>query len=98
LLQIGRIIILLDGYKPDDGEQHKTTFVVAGEILGKEYQYLINKLQKYRVKRNVCIYEPKDLVSKSDVEAIYRTSREFWNRVRLFLQKKNPQLKLFKDI
>jgi len=41
LLQIGRLILLLNGYCPDDGEQHKTTFLVAGELLGKEYNYML---------------------------------------------------------
>lgn len=48
LLQIGRLILLLNGYRPDDGEQHKTTFLVAGELLGKEYNDLIGKIQRLR--------------------------------------------------
>lgn len=97
LLQIGRLILLLNGYRPDDGEQHKTTFLVAGEILGREYHNLIKKIQKFRIKRNECIYEPRVLISKGEAEAIYKTSQEFWRRVRLYLQMKNPQLKLFKE-
>lgn len=31
LLQVGRVVVLLQGYRPDDGEQHKTTFAAAGE-------------------------------------------------------------------
>lgn len=97
LLQIGRIILLVNGYRPDDGEQHKTTFTVAGELLGKEYHDLIAKIQKFRIKRNDCIYEPKILIGKAETEAIFKTSREFWHKVRLFLERKIPQLKLFKD-
>jgi len=97
LLQIGRLILLLNGYCPDDGEQHKTTFLVAGELLGKEYNYLINKIQRFRIKRNICIYEPKGLINKSEVEAIYRVFKEFWRKVRIYLKEKNPQLKLFNE-
>ena len=97
LLQIGRLILLLNGYRPDDGEQHKTTFLVAGELLGKEYNYLINKIQRFRIKRNICIYEPKGLINKSEVEAIYRVFKEFWRKVRIYLKEKNPQLKLFNE-
>jgi len=96
LLQIGRLIVLLNGYRPDDGEQHKTTFMVAGEILGKNYSEIIAKIQKFRVKRNDCIYEPRGLISKIETEAIFNTTREFWSKVREYLEKKNPQLKLFK--
>lgn len=97
LLQIGRIILLLNGYRPDDGEQHKTTFLVAGELLGEEYRELIAKIQKFRIKRNVCIYEPTGLISRSEAEAIYKTTQEFWQKVRMYLWKKNPQLNLFKE-
>lgn len=97
LLQIGRLILILNGYRPDDGEQHKTTFLVAGQLLGKEYDDLIRKIQKFRVKRNYCLYEPKGLIGRREVEAIYKTSREFWQKVKLYLRKKSPQLNLFKD-
>lgn len=97
LLQIGRLILLLNGYRPDDAEQHKTTFLVAGELLGKEYNDLISKIQRFRIKRNICIYEPKGLINKSEVEAIHRIFQEFWRKVRIYLKEKNPQLKLFNE-
>lgn len=98
LLQIGRIILLLNEYRPSDGEQHKTTFLVAGEILGKEYREIIAKIQKFRVKRNVCIYEPTGLINRSDTEAIYKTAREFWHKLKKYLHMRNPQLNLFEEI
>jgi len=97
LLQIGRVILLVNGYRPDDGEQHKTTFFVSGEFLGKELNDLIKKIQKFRIKRNDCIYEPRGIISRSEAEAIYRTSQEFWSKVKSYLQKRNPQLELFKE-
>ena len=98
LLQVGRVILILNGYRPDDGEQHKTTFAVAGEFLGNEYTRLIRKIQKYRVKRNYAIYDPKIIVSRKETEAIHRTAQEFWQVVRSYLSDKDPQLKLFKEI
>lgn len=98
LLQIGRVVVLLNGFRPDDGEQHKTTFFVAGEILGKEFDDLIHKIQKFRVKRNDCIYEPTGLISKAETEAIFKTAKEFWLKVRIYLEEKNPQLKLFAGV
>jgi len=98
LLQISRVVVLLNGYRPDDGEQHKTTFYAAGEILGSEYEDLIRKMQKLRIKRNACIYDPGDMIGKSETEAIYSTAKKFWSKVRAYLEKTNPQLKLFKEI
>jgi hypothetical protein len=97
LLQIGRVVLLVNGYRPDDGEQHKTTFLVAGELLGPEYNDLIIRIQKFRIKRNDCIYEPKLLISSIEADAIFEISRKFWRKVRIYLENKNPQLKLFKD-
>lgn len=81
LLQIGRLILLMRGYRPDDGEQHKTTFSMAGELPGEEYHDLIEKIQKFRIKRNACIYEPKGLISKIESEAIFKVYQEFWRKV-----------------
>jgi hypothetical protein len=71
---------------------------VAGELLGNEFAELIRKIQKFRIKRNACIYDPKGFISKSEIEAIFKTSREFWSKVRKYLQEKSPQLRLFKNI
>jgi hypothetical protein len=98
LLQVGRTVLLLEGLRPDDGEQHKTTFLAAGIILGSGFDDLIKKIQKFRIKRNVCIYDPKGLLGRSETEAIYKTSRAFWSKVRSHLEKANPQLKLFEDL
>jgi len=98
LLQVGRTVLLLEGLRPDDGEQHKTTFLAAGMILGSEFDDLIRKIQKFRMKRNICIYDPKGLIGQSEAEAIYQTSRVFWRKVRSHLEMLIPQLKLFEDL
>lgn len=98
LLQIGRIILLINGYRPTDGEQHKTTFTMAGAFLGEDFNRLIRKIQRYRIKRNVALYEPRSLVNKSETAAIFTTARDFWQHVKVYLRDKNPQLKLFEDI
>lgn len=96
LLQIGRVVLLSAGYRPCDGDQHKTTFQAAGEILGPDLEDLIRKLQKFRIKRNDCVYEPTGLLGKSEVEAIGRTAAAFLVAVKTHIRKTNPQLELFK--
>ena len=97
LLQISRAILLLGGYAPDDGEQHKTTFFAAGILLGEEFDSLIRTLQKLRIKRNECVYQPRGIISEKEAEAINRTAREFWKKVRKYLREANPQLNLFDE-
>jgi len=97
LLQISRLILLFNGYVPDDGEQHKTTFSAAGVILGEEFDSLIQALQKFRIKRNECVYQPRDVITAKETEAIHRTARDFWRKARKYLREKNPQMHLFDE-
>jgi len=97
LLQVSRVVLLTAGYRPDDGEQHRTTFRAAGEILGPDFADLIRKIQKYRIKRNECVYEPTGLLGMSETDAIHQTAKAFWAKVRAHLERKNPQLRLFEE-
>ncbi len=38
MLKAGRALLLLEGYVPDDGAQHKTVVDVVSAVLGKEYK------------------------------------------------------------
>jgi hypothetical protein len=98
LLQISRAVMLTAGYRPADGEQHKTTFVAAGEILGPDFSDLIRRIQKFRIKRNACVYDPGGLIGKVEAEAIHRTAKSFWARVRERLERIDPQLRLFEEL
>ncbi len=95
LLQISRTILLLNGYRPDDGEQHKTTFLVAGTILGKELEELIGRIDRYRIKRNRAIYQPITFISRKESEDILKTAKEYWHSAKRYLKEKNLQLELF---
>jgi uncharacterized protein (UPF0332 family) len=95
LLQISRVVLLLNGYRPDGGQQHKTTFEVAELILGKDFSNLVNRINIYRIKRNNCIYDPKGLITKTEAENILKTAKEYWHKVKKYLKKENPQLELF---
>ena len=95
LLQISRVILLANGYRPDDGEQHKTTFLVAGAYLGDDFAELIGKIDRYRIKRNNIIYQAIDFISKSEALGILNTAKEYWAAVKNYLKSKNKQLELF---
>ena len=95
LLQISKAILLINGYRTDNGEQHKTTFLTAGIILGEEFQELVSRVDRYRVKRNQAIYHPINFISSSEAEAILETSEEYWRAVKSYLKQQDGQLKLF---
>ena len=95
LLQISKALLLINGYRTDDGEQHKTTFLVAGMILGEKFHELISRVDRYRVKRNQAIYHPIGFISNSEAEAILETSEEYWRAVKSYLKQQEGQLELF---
>jgi len=95
LLQISRVVLLINGYRPHDGEQHKTTFIVAGAFLGDEFNDLISKIDSYRRRRNECIYNPIDSISSKEAESILETSKKYRAIVAQYLRSLNVQLDMF---
>ena len=95
MLKTARALVFLQGFRPSDGQQHKTTIEVAGEILGKEFSELINMFDKMRKKRNQFTYDPMLPLSLTEAKSALRTSDDFYKKVKSFLDKKYPQLKLF---
>lgn len=95
LLQISRVILFLNGYRPDDGEQHKTTFLVTRVFLGKDFKELVEKIDRYRIKRNKAVYQPIDFISKNEAVGILESAEEYWRLVKNYLKEKNKQLELF---
>ena len=95
LLQISRVVLFLNGYRPDDGEQHKTTFMVAGAFLGDDFSGLVEKIDRYRIKRNNAIYQPIDFISEGEALGILESGGEYWSVARKYLKAENKQLELF---
>lgn len=95
MLKIARALVFLQGYRPSDGQQHKTTIEVAGEILGKEFSELINMFNLMRKKRNQFTYDPMLPISLTEAKNALKTANDFHKKVKLFLDEKYPQLKLF---
>lgn len=95
LLQISRTILFLNGYRPDDGEQHKTTFLVAGAFLGTDFKSLVEKIDRYRIKRNNAVYQPIDFISKNEAAGILESAKEYWRVAKNYLKEENGQLELF---
>jgi uncharacterized protein (UPF0332 family) len=95
MLKIARAIIFLNGYRPDDGQQHKTTVDMAGAILGSDFKELIDKFDRMRRKRNQFTYEPLLPPSRKETEAALKTAKEFYEKVKKYFHKQDPQKKLF---
>ncbi|GAB4116565.1 MAG: hypothetical protein Kow00103_12410 [Candidatus Caldatribacteriota bacterium] len=93
MLRCGRAIIYMKNYRPADGQQHKTVIELAGKILGKGFNDIINKFDSMRRKRNQFTYDPSMPVSKFEAENALKTSEEFVEKIIEIVKKENPQQK-----
>lgn len=95
MLRTGRALMFSFGYRPTDGQQHKTIVLFSDAVLGKIFGELIAKFDRMRKFRNKFTYEePGILVSRQQTEKALVSAREFVEKVTEFIQKKNPQKKL----
>ncbi|MDD5009643.1 MAG: hypothetical protein PHU49_05925 [Syntrophorhabdaceae bacterium] len=54
MLRAGRAYMLLRGFRPSDGYQHKTVVEFVGQALGKEYRDVIEHFDRMR-KNGICL-------------------------------------------
>ena len=94
MLKIGRALLFLKGYRSKGKGQHDTVVEAAGFILGKDFKFLTDQFDRMRKKRNKLIYDVGDLISHTEAETAFKTAEEYLNKVRAFMEKEDPQLKL----
>ena len=95
MLRIGRALMFSYGFRPTDGQQHKTVVVFSEKVLGDDFAILTRRFDRMRQKRNRFTYdEPGLLVSEREREDAFALAKEFVEKVVAFIQKKNPQQKL----
>jgi len=91
MLRCGRALMFLKGYRPIDGQQHKTVIEIADMVLGKEFRTLTKKFDIMRRKRNQFTYDPLLPVSKQEAENALKSADEFVASIIVLVQKENPQ-------
>lgn len=64
MLRCGRAIMFMEGYRPTDGQQHKTVIEFTGRNLGEKFINIVKKFDNMRRKRNQFTYDPSLPVSK----------------------------------
>lgn len=95
MLHAGRGLMFSYGYRPCDGEQHKTVVLFCENILGKDFAELVRKFDRMRKKRNQFTYdEPDILVSDTEAKNALESASEFVKKIAGFIEEKNPQKKL----
>lgn len=98
MLKAGRALLLLKGYVPDDGAQHKTVVDVTSIILGERYRNLSKQFETMRRKRNELTYEAGVLLSKSEAEKAFMDAIVLLKKILSEVKSQNPQLELKFDL
>jgi len=94
MLKAGRALLLMHGYAPDDGAQHKTVVELCGKLLGKKYLNLAQSFETMRRKRNDMTYEGNILLEHSEVPKALDNAIVMLKKVLEEARKLNPQLRL----
>lgn len=98
MLKAGRALLLLKGYVPDDGAQHKTVVDVTTIVLGPRYENLTEQFETMRRKRNELTYEAGILLSRSEAERAFLDAMALIKKILSEVKSKNPQLELEFDL
>lgn len=95
MLRAGRALMFSFGFRPIDGQQHKTVVLFSEAVLGKEFSKLVAAFNQMRKFRNRFTYdEPGILVSRVQTEQSLKNAQQFVEKITMFIQKKNPQKKI----
>lgn len=91
MLRAARGFMLLRGFRPSNGYQHKTVVQFMGEALGKEYVGIIERFDRMRRKRNIFTYEIDTTISRTEAVESLHTAEEFVRLIIGIVQKESPQ-------
>lgn len=93
MLKIGRALLFLEGHRPKGLGQHATVIAVADFLLGKGFSDLTDQFDRMRKKRNLLMYDVGVLISHTETEEAFKTAEQYLDKVRVFMEKQDPQLK-----
>lgn len=91
MLRAGRAYMLLKGFRPADGYQHKTVVEFMGQCLGSEYRQIVDRFDRMRRKRNIFTYEVDISISKTEADGALNAAVGFVELIKERLRKEDPQ-------
>lgn len=92
MLHAARAFILLKGFRPADGFQHKTVVEFVSYFLGKEFKAITEQFDRMRRKRNIFTYEVDISISKSEALNALSMAAKFVDLIKGVIRKENPQM------
>jgi uncharacterized protein (UPF0332 family) len=94
MLRAGRAFMLLKGFRPSDGYQHKTVVEFMYQVLGKEYRDIIDHFDRMRRKRNIFTYEIDITIPYTEAVNALHSGETFVDLIMELFKKENPQERL----
>lgn len=91
MLRAGRAFMLLKGFRPADGYQHKTVVEFMVQSLGEEYKSIVERFDRMRRKRNIFTYEIDISISYTEAEGAFDTATKFVNLIKEIMKRDSPQ-------
>lgn len=91
MLRAARAFMLLKGYRPDDGAQHKTAVEFMAHYLGEKYKAITGKFNVMRRKRNDFTYDVEVLISRDEAQNALETAADFVKTIKDKIIESNPQ-------
>jgi len=89
MLRAGRALLLLKGFRPANGYQHKTVVEFMSYFLGTEFNPIVERFDKMRRKRNIFTYDVDISISKTEADSALDTAVKFVDLVQKIIEKKN---------
>lgn len=93
MLKAGRALLLMEGYVPSDGAQHKTVVSVTQHLLGSDFKTITLHFEMMRRKRNEMTYEAGGLLSGTESRKAFDDAIVLVQGIWMKVKEKNPQMK-----
>ena len=84
--------MLLKGFRPADGYQHKTVVEFMSHFLGKEFEIIVARFDEMRKKRNIFTYGVDISISKTEANNALNTAGKFVDLIKETIKKDSPQV------
>ncbi|MEO0184087.1 MAG: hypothetical protein ABIL40_11515 [candidate division WOR-3 bacterium] len=92
MLRAGGALMLFKGFRPDDGNQHKTVVKFTPYYLGNKFKTLVAHFDRMRRKRNIFMHDIEVSISGSGANTAFETAVEFVNLIEKRIKKEQPQI------
>ena len=90
MLRAARAFMLVKGFRPVDGYQHKTVVEFIAHLLGEEYRDIVERFDGMRRKRNIFTYEIDVTISRTEADKAFDTAATFVGIIKDSIRKENP--------